>query len=115
MDQRQKPGAVQPDQREGGQRSGIATVELVGGHQILVKKQLTGAVADAISGPTAEFHQPLLNNMNSLHRSATTEHTSSGGQCQTISLRMLTDQLQGVTQSGQRNQFTYKVKSLSFE
>ena len=91
MDQREKSRAVEPDQRQGGQRSGITAVELVGGHQVFVKEQLTGAVADAVSGPTNEFHQPLLNNMNGMHRFATTEHTSSGGQGQTISLRMLID------------------------
>ena len=80
MDQREKSRAVQPDQRYGSHRFGIAAVELVGGHQILVKEQLTGAVADAIPWPTAEFHQPLLNNMNRLNWIATTEHKSSGGQ-----------------------------------
>ena len=93
MDKREKTGTVQSDQRQGGQRSCIAAVELVGGNQIFVKEQLTGAVADAISGPTAEFHNPLLNNINGLNRFATTEHTSSGGQRQTISFKMLTDQL----------------------
>ena len=85
MDQREKSRAVQPDQRQGGQRFGITAVELVGGHQILVKKQLTGAVADAISWPTAEFHQPLLNNMTGLNWISTTEHKSTCGQRQPIS------------------------------
>ena len=58
MDQREKSRAVQPDQRYGSHRFGIAAVELVSGHQILIKEQLTGAVADAIPWPTAEFHQP---------------------------------------------------------
>ena len=79
MDQREKSRAVQPDQRQGGQRFGITAMELVGGHQILVKEQFTGAIADAVLGATTEFHQPLLNNMNGLHRFATTEHTSPGG------------------------------------
>ena len=110
MDQREESRAVKPDQRQGGQRFGITAVELVGGHQILVKKQLTDAVADAVSGATTEFHQPLLNNMNGLYRLATTEHTSPGGQRQTISLRMLTDQLKSIVRSGQRGQFFNKDK-----
>ena len=80
MDQGEEAGTIQPYYRQGSQRFGVAAVALVGGHQILVKEQLTGAVADAIPWPTAEFHQPLLNNMNRLNWIATTEHKSSGGQ-----------------------------------
>ena len=110
MDQRKKSRAIQTDQRQGGQCSCITAVELVGGHQVFVKEQLTGAISDAVSGPTDEFHQPLLNNMNGLHRFSTTEHTSPGGQRQTISLRMLTDQLKSITRSGQRVQFVNEDK-----
>ena len=66
-------------------------------------------------GPLTEFHQPLLNNMNGLHRFATTEHTSPSGQRQTISLSMLTDQLKSVTRSGQRGQFVSRTQEVIYQ
>ena len=80
MDQGEEAGTIQPDHRQGSQRFGVSAVALVGGHQIFVKEQLTGAVADAVTGSGTEFHQPLLNNVNGLSRLASPKHTSSSGE-----------------------------------
>ena len=104
MDQGEEAGTIQPDHRQGSQRFGVAAVELVGSHQIFVKEQLTGAVADAVTGSGTEFHQPLLNNVNSLNQLASPKHTSSRGERQPICFRVLPEQLNRVIHSERRNQ-----------
>ena len=104
MDQGEEAGTIQPYHRQGSQRFGVAAVALVGGHQIFVKEQLTGAVADAVTGSGTEFHQPLLNNVNGLSRLASPKYTSSRGERQPISFRVLPEQLNRLIHSGQRNQ-----------
>ena len=93
MDQGEEAGPIQPYQRQGSQRFGIAAVELVGDHQILVKEQFAGAVADAVPGSGTEFHQTLVHDVNGLNALTPPKHKSSGGERQPISFRVLPDQL----------------------
>ena len=48
MNQREKTGTVQTQQREWRQSSGIPAVEFVGTNEISVEEQFTGPVANAV-------------------------------------------------------------------
>ena len=94
MDERQKFGAAQAEQRNRRHRCGITAVTLGAIHQILIEKQLTGTKANAVQRTTAQFHPSPFNHMDELHRLTGTENSCAGGKGQAIHLRLFLDQFQ---------------------
>ena len=74
MDQRQKTGPIQPEQFQRSQGPCIAAVILSGFDKVLVKKQLTGPITDAIAWATAEFDKTTLHDVDRLNRLASPKH-----------------------------------------
>ena len=94
MDQGQKTGPVQTDERKRCQRFCIAAVRLIGGDEVFVKKQLTRAITNAVARAAAQLNQPFLHNMNGLDRFTAPEHQGTRWKGQTVAFGMLTNQLE---------------------
>jgi len=94
VDEGQKIGATEAEQRNRRHRSGITAVTLRRIHQILIEKQFAATKANAIHRTAAQLHPSPFNHMDELHRLSGAEHGCAGGKGQAIHLRLFLDEFQ---------------------
>ena len=94
VNQGQKTGAIQTNQRKRCQSPCIAAVQLAGFHQIAIEEQFAKPVANPVSWLDAEFNQTALNHVNSLDRFSSSIDKRASRERQPVTLRMIQKQLQ---------------------
>ena len=94
VDECQKVGAAQAEQRNRRHRCGITAVALGAIHQIFVEKQFTGTKADAVQLTAAQLHPSAFNHMDELHWLAGAKHAYAGWKRQQVHLGLFLDEFQ---------------------
>ena len=94
VDERQKVGTTEAEQRNRCHSRGITAVTLGGIHKILIEKQFTATKPNAVQPTTAQFHPSTFNHMNELHRLPYPEDGYACRQRQAIYLRLFLDEFQ---------------------
>ena len=92
MNQREKTGTVQTQQREWRQSFGIPAVEFVGTNEISIKEQFAGPITNAVVQSAGKLNQSPLNHVNGLNPIPAAENLRTGGKRQAFHLRKGTDQ-----------------------